>query len=118
ESGYVPVSAISPSILVSEIEIEKQAQGSDRPPILLPPAAGDGTQTAARLTGGGSAGVRTAASGGSLAPVPPENDLTLKAMADELARTRTQLKMDPTAPPYFSAYTAQDSESVSVMAGM
>lgn len=37
ESGSVPVSAVSPSILVSEIEIEKKAKGNDRPPLLPEP---------------------------------------------------------------------------------
>jgi predicted Zn-dependent protease len=37
ESGSVPVSAVSPSILVSEIEIEKKAKSNDRPPLLPPP---------------------------------------------------------------------------------
>ncbi|MGQ9665534.1 MAG: TldD/PmbA family protein [bacterium] len=37
ESGWVPVSSISPSILVSEIEVEKKAKGQDRPPILPSP---------------------------------------------------------------------------------
>ncbi len=39
ESGMVPVSAISPSILVSEIEVEKQRKGQAKPPILPPPAS-------------------------------------------------------------------------------
>jgi TldD protein len=40
ESGSVPVSAVAPEILVSEIEIEKKAKGSDRPPLLpAPPSA-------------------------------------------------------------------------------
>jgi len=34
ESGNVPVSAVSPAILVSEIEIEKKARSQDRPPLL------------------------------------------------------------------------------------
>jgi predicted Zn-dependent protease len=34
ESGQVPVSAVSPAILVSEIEIEKTAKSNDRPPLL------------------------------------------------------------------------------------
>ncbi len=38
ESGSVPVSAVSPEILVSEIEIEKKAKSNDRPPLLSPPA--------------------------------------------------------------------------------
>ena len=43
ESGWVPVSAASPSILVSEIEIEKRRREQDKPPILLPPVAGSGS---------------------------------------------------------------------------
>ncbi len=37
ESGSVPVSAISPSILVSEIEVEKRRKEQEKPPILPPP---------------------------------------------------------------------------------
>jgi predicted Zn-dependent protease len=37
ESGSVPVSAVSPAILVSEIEIEKKAKSNDRPPLLPQP---------------------------------------------------------------------------------
>ncbi len=39
ESGSVPVSAISPSILVRQIEIERRQKAQDRPPILPPPIA-------------------------------------------------------------------------------
>lgn len=37
ESGSIPVSAVAPAMLVSEIETQKQAQGTARPPILPPP---------------------------------------------------------------------------------
>jgi len=37
ESGSVPVSAVSPSILVSEIEVEKRQKEQEKPPILPPP---------------------------------------------------------------------------------
>jgi len=37
ESGSVPVAAVSPAILVSEIEIEKKAKSNDRPPLLPVP---------------------------------------------------------------------------------
>jgi TldD protein len=37
ESGMVPVSGVSPSILVSEIEVEKKYKQQDRPPILPSP---------------------------------------------------------------------------------
>ena len=39
ESGWVPVSAISPSVLVSTIEIEKRQRDQSRPPILPAPIA-------------------------------------------------------------------------------
>jgi predicted Zn-dependent protease len=44
ESGSVPVSAISPSILVEQIEIEKKQKAQDRPPILEAPIAGQKQQ--------------------------------------------------------------------------
>ena len=37
ESGTVPVSAVAPAMLVSEMETQKQAQGTARPPILSIP---------------------------------------------------------------------------------
>jgi TldD protein len=37
ESGTVPVSAVAPAMLMSEIETQKQAQGTARPPILPMP---------------------------------------------------------------------------------
>jgi len=37
ESGSIPVSAVAPAMLVSEIETQRQAQGTTRPPILPPP---------------------------------------------------------------------------------
>jgi predicted Zn-dependent protease len=43
ESGNVPVSAVSPALLVGEIEIEKKAKSQDRPPLLPAPA---GTESA------------------------------------------------------------------------
>jgi len=44
ESGWVPVSAISPSILVAEIEVEKRSKGQDKPPILPPPGHDQGKE--------------------------------------------------------------------------
>src|SRR5437899_662970 len=37
ESGSVPVSAVSPAMLFSEMEVQKRAHEHDRPPILPPP---------------------------------------------------------------------------------
>jgi len=44
ESGAVPVSAVSPSILVSQVEIEKKMKKQDRPPLLEPPYKPAGRQ--------------------------------------------------------------------------
>jgi TldD protein len=38
ESGWVPVSATSPSILLGQIEVTRQEKGHDRPPLLPSPA--------------------------------------------------------------------------------
>ncbi len=40
ESGNVPVSAVSPAILISEIEIQKKDKSQDRPPLLPRPGSG------------------------------------------------------------------------------
>ena len=37
ESGSVPVSAVAPSILMSEIEVEKSKKSQEKPPVLEPP---------------------------------------------------------------------------------
>jgi TldD protein len=50
ESGWVPVSAVSPSLLLSKLEIEKAMHERDKPPLLPPPArerADSGTTAAA-----------------------------------------------------------------------
>jgi TldD protein len=38
ESGSVPVSAVAPAMLISELEVQKKETSTDRPPILPPPA--------------------------------------------------------------------------------
>jgi TldD protein len=42
ESGWVPVSAVSPSLLLRNIEIERSVHDRDRPPLLEPPATAGG----------------------------------------------------------------------------
>lgn len=37
ESGWVPVSASSPSLLVQEVEVQRREKGNDRPPLLAAP---------------------------------------------------------------------------------
>jgi hypothetical protein len=42
ESGSVPVSAVAPAMLVSEIEVQRKPSPTDRPPLLRRPQALDG----------------------------------------------------------------------------
>jgi len=42
ESGSVPVSAVAPAMLFSEMEVQKRAHGRERPPILPAPGAEGG----------------------------------------------------------------------------
>lgn len=37
ESGWVPVSAVAPSLLIQQVEVQRQEKPSDRPPLLPPP---------------------------------------------------------------------------------
>jgi hypothetical protein len=37
ESGAVPVSAVSPPLLTTQIEVQKKYKASDKPPVLPPP---------------------------------------------------------------------------------
>lgn len=41
ESGSVPVSAVAPAMLFSELEVQKRAHGHERPPILPAPGLGN-----------------------------------------------------------------------------
>ncbi len=44
ESGSIPVSAVAPAMLLSELETQKEAQGTARPPILPIPGEEQGTR--------------------------------------------------------------------------
>ena len=45
ESGWVPVSAIAPSLLISDLEVERKAKGHERAPLLAPPPLSDSKAT-------------------------------------------------------------------------
>lgn len=47
ESGWVPVSAVSPSLLFRRLEFQLKEKPSERPPLLPPPVAPDGAVEAA-----------------------------------------------------------------------
>ena len=39
ESGWVPVAAVAPDLLVTEVEVQRKEKENDRPPLLEPPDA-------------------------------------------------------------------------------
>jgi TldD protein len=49
ESGSVPVAAAAPAMLFSALEVQKVAQGHERPPVLPPPGF-DKTDVASQTT--------------------------------------------------------------------
>jgi predicted Zn-dependent protease len=49
ESGWVPVSAVAPSLLIGEVEVERQRVDQERPPILPPPLHPDVPWTAPQV---------------------------------------------------------------------
>ena len=40
ESGWVPVSAVAPDLLLQEVEVQRKEKENDRPPLLSPPGVG------------------------------------------------------------------------------
>ncbi len=89
ESGYVPVSAVSPGILISQIEIQKKPKSSERPPILPPPPRDSS---------------------------PDTGNVVLRAMRDELARSMADLHLDTMPRPYFLSYRIDDATHLNAAA--
>jgi TldD protein len=87
ESGSVPVSAVSPALLISEIEIEKKAKTTESKPTLAPPSATVRQQSAAAR---------------------PGSDIILDALGDELKRSMDSLRLPGLARPHFMAYRVDD----------
>ncbi|HZU30114.1 MAG TPA: metallopeptidase TldD-related protein [Candidatus Angelobacter sp.] len=83
ESGSVPVSAAAPAMIFSEIEVQKMAQGHDRPPVLPPPTANAEDKSASSKD---------------------HNDPVLKAMLAELKRSQEKLQLGELQRPYYIDY--------------
>ena len=52
ESGTIPVSAVAPAMLVREIETQRQAQGTSRPPLVPQPPVDNKSHAPAARKGG------------------------------------------------------------------
>ena len=81
ESGPVPVSASSPALLVSEVEVQKKAKSQDALPILPAPS---------KLAAAADPAV-------------------MRALKAELARSVSGLKMKDEPPPYYVSYAVADA---------
>ena len=87
ESGGVPVSAASPALLISEVEVQKKAQSQETLPILPAPPK-----------------------------KKAEASPLLTAMQDELTRSMAELRMKDQPAPYYIAYEIDDATSARVLA--
>lgn len=82
ESGPVPVSASSPALLVSEVEVQKKAKSQDTLPILPVPAKAAST---------------------------PADLPVMRALENELARSVPGLKLKDEPAPYYVGYSVADA---------
>jgi len=92
ESGFVPVSAASPAVFITQIEVQKKPKAQDLAPILPPPPPPVAAAT------------------------PDTGDVVLRAMRDELARSMAQLRLDTLRRPYFIAYRVDELTAVGAAA--
>ena len=88
ETGSVPVSAVSPAVLVKKIETQKKAKGQDQAAILPKPQAEINT------------------SGLS------DQDIIAQSIKKEVDRSLAGLKKDNLQPPFFISYTLRDGNRI------
>ncbi|MDR0507179.1 MAG: hypothetical protein LBH32_10255 [Dysgonamonadaceae bacterium] len=93
ESGNVPVSCIAPALLVKHIETQKRAKGQSQP-LLLPKPEPD-ELNAEKLK---------------------EEDIISRAIKKEVERALKGLKIEGLQPPFFIAYTIDDTKQLQVSA--
>ena len=82
ESGYVPVAAVSPSLLVREIEVERQQKGQEKAPVLPPPPVQEASSS----------------------------DPVMTSLEEELARSKG-MQIAGNDKPFLIEYTTRDSDS-------
>jgi hypothetical protein len=129
----VPVSATAPALLFSEIEVQKRAHSLNRPPILHTSLRrrefwkrrGVGAMTMIALTSTRLvrrvllallASVLIPASFAQQKNAPASDDVVLSAMRAELDRSKSQLKMEQVAAPYYVEYRIYEVDQYSAEA--
>jgi predicted Zn-dependent protease len=95
ESGYIPVSAVAPSLLISEMEVQKKARSYDRPPLLSPPDDSHASPDS-----------------------HDSQDPVLSAMRDEMQRSTTELRLGDLERPYYMEYRLADVTKVEAAASL
>ena len=127
ESGFVPVSATSPSLLVEQIRERAARQGQRQAAHLVRAAARALRAERARDAARGEA-VRApavialalacvfASSGAVRADVRVDPEAVRAALRDELARSTAELHLGDEPRPYYLAYTVSDCEQATVSA--
>ncbi len=88
ESGWVPVSCVSPAIFVGQIETQRRHKNNDLPPVLAAPAF-DNAQ--AEITSPSDKAF---------------GETLLRAMTDEMNRTKDSLRVAGSESPFWVGYTA------------
>lgn len=88
ESGWVPVSCVSPAIYVGQIETQRRHQKKELPAILNAPSENNATTTISNPKDQAFA------------------ETLLKAMTDEMNRTKDSLKVEGAQTPFWVGYTA------------
>lgn len=93
ESGWVPVTACSPMIYVSQIETQRRAQSRDIPPILPAPEMGKGKDA-------------------------PVDDVIFSAMHDEMQRNLHSLALPNEQRPFYLSYMVGRNRQFQVVASL
>ncbi len=93
ESGGIPVSTISPSLLISRIETQKEPEGNQIKPILEMPGGAKSSTT-----------------------IPPSKEVIEQALIDEMNRNLEQLKFKDFDEPFFISYSLSNHQIYSASA--
>ena len=88
ESGWVPVTAISPTIFISKVETQRSETGYELPQVLERPKPEN-------IEGS-------------------ESDIIFRAMSDEMARTMDSLRMEGQGTPFYTDYRINSSKQLSI----
>jgi predicted Zn-dependent protease len=91
ESGSVPVSCVSPSLLVKQIETQKRAKSQSLPPVLSKPKVSESAKSGSK-------------------------DVIAESIRKETDRALQELKMKGLHAPFFIAYTLGDIDQMVVTA--